>query len=54
MSKGELARKLESLGINLNDKECPVVNAICPFRRNYTCKYTRLERLAMGLDCALE
>ena len=54
MSENELTRKIESLGINLNDRECPIVNAICPYRKNYTCKFTRLQRLALGLDCALE
>jgi hypothetical protein len=49
-----LKKRLEEEGLKPDDRECPVVNAICPFRKNYKCKYTRLERAILMLDCAFE
>jgi len=49
-----IVERLKELGLDLNDNRCPVVNAICPYRKNYVCKYTRLERAVMMLDCAFE
>jgi len=48
-----IVERLKELGLE-NNNECPVINAICPYRKNYTCKYTRLERAVLMLDCAFE
>jgi hypothetical protein len=49
-----IVEKFKELGVDPNDRECPVINAICPYRKNYKCKYTRLERAILMLDCAFE
>jgi hypothetical protein len=49
-----IVKRLKEAGLDPNDHECPVVNAICPYRENFKCKYSRLERALMMLDCAFE
>jgi len=49
-----MVERLKELGLDPGDSECPVVNAVCPYRVNQKCKYTRLERALMMLDCAFE
>jgi hypothetical protein len=51
---GLILEKMRELGKDPNDRECPVVNAICPYRKNYKCKYSRFERAVLMLDCAYE
>jgi hypothetical protein len=50
-----VVERLKEAGLDPDDRECPVINAICPYRKkNFKCKYTRLERALMMLDCAFE
>jgi hypothetical protein len=49
-----ILERLRELGKDPDDRECPAINAICPYRKKNKCKYSRLERALMMLDCAFE
>jgi len=45
---------LKRVGEDPNDRKCPVINTICPYRSKNECAYTRLQRAVMMFDCAFK